>query len=402
MTAVQQLLMSYGSDRINVRSLPAGDILSYNSTRNSTTGPTGTFGFSSYLQGSNFATTAGRNYIALWQATVDGLSTTSDVQINAGVDLVGTLVQYNLEPQDTADTYSIGGIYGFAGDGNGLSPYLEYGSESSTEIGIQSVQLMTLRLENNDTFTNSASTSTTTSATYQTKCSLTIPKTGFYLIIGSAAVNTATASSTIPKVRIFDGTTAYNEITNGYQKDTTNYIPYASSTTLNLTQGTTISLQYASNGTNTVNIRQACIACIYIGTSTSAATNMLNYYYAESAATSTTTNTAFQSKTSATHTIANPSNLHLLIGSAQVSMNNNTFSSYTELINTSTSVDYNTVDWVIEPPAVDAYYTLFCVRLITFTQASNTIEWRYRSENSAATAAIKGAHYALIDLGFVP
>ena len=243
MTAIQQMLMGLGSNKITTRYLPGGYPGTYIDVLNSTTGPSGTTGYFSYgtTMGEVYL---GKDYMALWQATASGTSTSSDIQILLDHNSTN-IFSYNVEPQDTGDNYSFGGFYGFAGDGSGgFNNLVQLGSESSSSVDFESVQMIIMQLETNDVYNTSLGANNTTSSTYQTKCSVTIPKTGFYLIVAAAAVNASSSSGSIPKLRLFNGSTAYHEITSGYRKDTTNYVPYCASTTLSLTQENTISLQY--------------------------------------------------------------------------------------------------------------------------------------------------------------
>lgn len=401
MTAMQQTLMSFGSNKLTQRTLETiigFDNLGYSVTSN-TLERTGSFVYEY----------TGESYIVMWQGSYNGNDTANDILAglnltSASATFLGSL-DFNIEPKDTADYYSAGGIWGYNGVTADTGKYftLKYGTEATNTTIVDSLGIIRLKLANNDVYTN-PSPAAQTSATWLDVGSVTVPTTGFYVVMAAGAVLSSVATGTLPRVRIFDGTNSLGEITNGYRKDTTNYIPYNHVEVKQFTASTVIKLQIQGDGTNSTTIANANITLLYIGASTSAPTNMPNFYYATSAAQSTTTSTTFTSKASGTFTIANPSNQHLLIAAAHVSINDTTYSVFSELINTTTSVDYNDGDWIIEAPAapvssVPQWYTLFLARPITFTQASNTIEWRYRSENVAATAYIKDANFVLIDLG---
>lgn len=400
MTAMQQMLMSYGSNKLTQRSygMPTG----FDTALYSVTGNTNQRG------GGFTPENTGQSYLLMWSATYNGNDTSNDIL--AGISIVNELattigtIEYNVEPKDTADYYSIGGIYGYNGvTDQGKYFSLIYGTEASNTTTMDSSGALVLTLAGNDVYTVPSPTSET-AATWLTVGSVTVPTTGFYVLMAHGSLMASVTSGTLPRVRVFDGTNSMGEITNGYRKDTANNVPYNHVEVRQFTANTIISLQIQGDGTNTTTISNPGLAILYIGASTSEPVNMPNFYSASSAAQSTTTSTSFTTKASGTFTIANPSNQHLLIASAHVAINDTSYSVFSELINTSTSVDYNDIDWVVEAPAAPVssnpqWYTLFLVRTVTFTQSSNTIAWRYRSENTAATAYIKDATLVLIDLG---
>lgn len=401
---IQQMFFTASSSKLSSRALLYG----YDSTRYTVTGDTVPL----TREAGFFPELTGSSYLTLFSATLDHNNTTTDLISGLNVlDQSGStigLFEFNLEPKDTADLYSVCGQYPYVGStpNNGKYFATSYGTSSAVDTtGLETWSVARLKLENNDTYVNDfVFLGSTTSTTYNSMVSLTVPKTGYYILIATAKIQASSAASTLPRVRIWDGTTAYGSITNGYVKDVLNYIPYNHVEVLQLTASTTLSLQYAGDGTNSTTVDSPVLTILYIGTALNDPENMPNFYYATSAAQSTTTSTTFQSKASGTFTIANPSNLHLLIGSAHIGQSSTGFSTYAELINTSTSVDYNDSDWVVEAPVapvsgVPQWYTLFLARAISFTQPSNTIAWRYRSEDGTATAYIKDANFCLIDLG---
>ena len=407
MTAMQQMLMSYGGDApITLREILGGAIGTSITTRETIAGPSSTQGYLNSTYGV-ITTNSAKGYSMLWRTTSDVNNTGGDVQVRFSDD-AAIRQEFNVEPQDTSDRFSFGGVYAFQGDNTTQLMEIETGAElSSTTAGWQGVEALILTHERYDVYNTSSGTSTTTlnvlGGNYTTKCSVTIPKTGFYLLIGTGSFNTPTTTGA-SGVRIWNdaGTVTYADITPVYRKDTTNWVPTTLSNTVELTSGTVVNLAFGSDGTNTASFRQATLVAIYIGTSASIPTEMPNYYYAADNNVSTTTSTSFVNKLSSTFTIANPSNTHLLIATAQLASSTTSASALAQLFNTSTSVNYNSLDWSIEAftTTTPPYIGLFVASLVSFTQSSNTLAWRYRSEASGTSAAMKWAHIALIDLGF--
>ena len=404
---MQQMLVSFGgSTNISTRILEAGlENLGEITTRETITGPVGTQGYLSNSYGT-LTLPSTKNYVSLFRATADASTTTDDV-IVACYDDIGDKLRFNVEPQDTTDRFSFGGIYAFTGDNTNNVIGIKAGSETAgVTVGWQGVEAAVLQLERDDKFVHSAgATATTTNyvTSYTTKCTVTVDKAGFYLIIGTASMNMS-ATGTISRARLIYNQTndieiaAYGAM---HRKDTTNYIPVNLSGTVQLLANTVVSLQFGSNGTDTTTMREASLVAIYIGTSTSTPTEMLNYYYVQDQNLTTTSSTSFVNKVSSAFNIANPSNSHLLIATCTLTGGDTSNSAFAQLFNTTTSVNYNTIDWVFEAHTATGspYICIFYVGVISFTQASNTIAWRYRIENSATVAGMGAAHIALIDLG---
>lgn len=403
MTAMQQMLMSFGSNKLTQRSYSLGygfDTTAYTATN--TTSERG---------GGFYPESTGQSFLMMFSGTYSQNDTAANML--AGVILknnsgsaLGTIGAI-LEPKDTADFYSCSGVWPYDGDTASFGKYfdLQYGTTGTNSVTMDSATVLRLTLANNDLY-SAPTVAQTVDTTWTDVGTVTVPTTGFYIVVAYSELQSGSISTalTLPRMRVFDGTNAMGQITNGYRKDITNYVPYNHVEVRQFTANTIVRLQIQGDGTNNTIASNASLTLLYIGASTSEPENMPNFYSASSAAQSTTTNTAFQTKASGSFTIANPYNYHILLASAHVSINDTTFSVFSELINTTTSVDYNDIDWVIETPGAPVsgnpqWYTLFLARLVTFSQASNTIAWRYRSENAAATAYIKDANMVLIDTG---
>ena len=158
-----------------------------------------------------------------------------------------------------------------------------------------------------------------------------------------------------------------------------------------LTATTTFSLQYRGDGTNQGTMQEACLLAL----STS---SFQNSYYAENTGSVSTTNTAFVATLSSTFTIANPTNQHLLLAGAVLSGSVNNSSFHCKLRNTTAAVDY-TVEHIREPNNASEEMPTVVARIVTFTAASNTIEWQLRVETGGTTGILKNATMALMDLG---
>lgn len=400
---MQQMLLGAIKSRILKRTFSDGG---YTATRSTTTATT-------YTTRESVTTTesSGSSYACFWSAVADYDNTANDNRVQL---LEGTTQRqlFNVEPKDIGDDYSFGGAYAYAG-GTSRTFNIQHSAETAGDTsGIQALSSAVLKLEANDVFTTSAGTSTTTNGTtYQTKCSLSAPKAGYYVLIGSAAYNiNTTGTTTAFEFRIGNATESdFQQCFNIYRKDTTNYIPanmvkimYVANPNDNLV------MQFLSDGTNTVSIREASLIALYIGiTLDENADNFRKFYWAEAPFTVTTSSTSYTSGVEVA--ITNPSgNYHLVLASAQLGCDNTTYSASAKLERDGTTILHG-VPFLIEPAGAPSSlgatqdYFLYVARIVTFTaNTPTTLAWSFAAENAASVAYLTNATIAVMDLGVAP
>lgn len=330
--------------------------------------------------------TAGRDYAIFWHALMANGATNADA-IGLLFESPNTRQRFNMELQDATDVHSMGGAYAYAG-GTAKTFTLDGLEEANITNNIQNYSLSGLELTTADQENYSGGQSDSTSTTYATKASVTITQPGDYLIIASASLLQSAADVT--KCRVFDGTTAYGESISIFAQDTSNWVPYWHARRLTLTNQT-ISLQYGINATGTASIREATVIALKLS-------GFRNSYYAEQMTEQTTTTTTAFGATGLTNTftIANPSNKHLLIACAELRHSATNSSVVARLFNTSTSVDYAGTHRR-EANVNTEYYPFVVARIVTFTQASNTIAWQFNV--TGGTGRMRNMSIALLDLG---
>lgn len=323
-----------------------------------------------------------------WMAVGDMSSTSADVRIRLIQDSVTVRQLNNMEPQDTTDRMSMGGMYVYPSSAASTWNMQQSGETTSTS-GYSGYAMVGLALTGSDVYSTSAAQSGTTSTTYATKTSVTVPA-GTYIIIGSAAVSSNSTAGN-PRFRIFDGTNTYGELLDIYLQDSTNNSPYWHVFRRTVTGNTTFSLQYRGDGTNQGTIREAAMLALD-------ASKFANVYYGESLAAVTTTNTTMTNAYSTTFNIANPSNKHILLASAVLSGTSTASSFACKLRNTTTSTDY-TVEHFREPNATSEDLPTVVARTVTFSGTSNTIAWQFDVETSGTTATLENMTIVILDTG---
>lgn len=346
---------------------------------------------------------SGDRFAVFWQSIIQHNSTAADA-IAILFESPTEIQRYNVESQDVTDQFSLGGAYAYSG---GSARTLSVDSDEETSGAgneIQDYGLCALKLEplttisgtvvSGDAFNHSAAQSDSTSTTYATKASINLGA-GDWLIVASASL--AQSAAGVTKVRVFDGTTALTEQSGTlYAQDTTGWIPFNFVGKVSPTTSTTYSLQNARVGaTGTARIRQATILALDLS-------KFDNNYYAEQlTAQTTTTTTAFGGTgLSSTFTIANPSNYHLVIGTAICGSSATNRSTRARLFNTTDSTTYSG-ETRREANATAERYDIFSARIVTFNAASQTIAWQH-SISAPGTSTIDEMAIAVLDLGYAP
>jgi hypothetical protein len=190
---------------------------------------------------------------------------------------------------------------------------------------------------------------------------------------------------------MFDGTNQYGEMFDIYEQDVSNWSPYWHMFRRTTTGTTTFSLQARSDGSNDIEVRQASV--IVLNTA-----QFSNVYYQEKTGSFSTTSTAYTTAMTASFTIANPSNKHLLLAAAMLSGSSTADSFACRLRNTTTSTDYAPEHLREMNSTAELYPTVVC-RIVTFSGASNSIDWEFNVETAGSRAHIKDMTVAVLDLG---
>lgn len=339
----------------------------------------------------NTVETSDRNYAIFWHAimTNPSLTTSGLLRLFESPNVRQAQIMESQEGTTPIDAHSMGGAYCYAGGSAKtftISGYEDTATNANMTIGNYSLSL--LELHGSDLYQTDTTESTTTSATYQTKCSVTVDREGDYLIIGSASLRSDTAGA--GKYRIFDGTNEHFIHTPIYRKDVLNYMPFWAVKELNLTAGQTISLQYGSNGTATSRMREATLIALRLD-------EFAQYHYAEQMTEQTTTTTTAFGATSLAGTFTvNTQNYHILLAANQLRHGATNSSVRSRLFNNTDSTDYAGTHAREAANNADYMPTVVC-RLVTFANATNTIDWDYYVE--ANTGRMKDISIALLDTG---
>jgi p-aminobenzoyl-glutamate transporter AbgT len=123
-----------------------------------------------------------------------------------------------------------------------------------------------------------------------------------------------------------------------------------------------------------------------------------NVYYAENTGSFSTTSVTYVDAFTASFTIANPTNKHILLASAMLSGSSTASSFACKLQNTTTATDY-CVEHLREPNVTSEELPTVVARIVTFSGASNTIAWQLDVETAATTGHLKNMMIVLLDLG---
>jgi hypothetical protein len=325
-----------------------------------------------------------------WMGTGDIDDTTFDVRMRLTGSASTTAIQLNnMEPQDTTDRMSMGGMFPYTSSVSRNWAIQQSEEDNGATSGYSGYAMAGLGLTSADYFASSSAASNTTSTTYQTKTSIVVPA-GTYIIVGSAAIGSNNTAGN-PRFRIFDGTNSYGEMLDVYLQDVNGRSPFWYTFRVTVAATTTFSLQFRGDGTNQGIMQEASILALNTA-------NFANNYYGASATPVSTTNTAYTNAFSTTFTINNPSNKHLLLASAYLSGSSTASSFRCKLRNTTTSTDY-TVEHIREPNATSEEFPTVVARMVTFSGASNTVAWQFNVETGGTTGYLGDMTIILLDMG---
>ena len=323
-----------------------------------------------------------------WMATGDINDTTFDVRLRLSSSLAIPQLN-NMEPQDTTDRMSMGGLFPYSSSTTTLWAIQHSEEDGGTTSGYSGRAMVGLLLTGSDAYNSASAAANTTSTTYATYTSVAVPA-GTYIVVGSAAIGSNNTAGN-PRFRIFDGTNTFGEMLDVYMQDANGRSPYWHVFRRTTTGTTTFSLQYRGDGTNQGIMLQGSI--LALDTS-----KFANVYYAENTGSFSTTSTSYVNAFSTTFTIANPSNKHILLASAMLSGSATNSSFACKLVNTTTATDY-TVENLREPNATSEELPTVVARTVTFSGASNTIAWQLDVETAATTGHLKNMMIVLLDTG---
>lgn len=337
--------------------------------------------------------TAGKRYAVFWQATIDNSATGGDARIRLLED--GVVRQFfNIEPQDITDAMSVGGCYAYSGGANRTFT-TQYSSERAGDTsGYAGRSLVVLELDDADVFNHNATQTATTSTTFQTRASVTVPETGIYIIIASAAVQGGNSDAAIFINGSLSG--GISQLEDAMGQDNTTYSPYFFVYEYLLAAGDVITLVHRSNTGTSCSIRQATLLLLK--------SDKFNYTDANisgpSPFSASTTENAFTSlfaPSSREYTIPNPSNYHLVLGGGFLQSSATNLSAGLRLRNTTRGLNY-TPAHQRENNVTTEWYPTVAARLTSFATSNTTIEWQGYSEGNN-TMRGRDLTVVVIDLG---
>lgn len=332
--------------------------------------------------------TGSRGLAVFYQGTTDLNDVTFDVRLNL-VSASTTVFGLNMEPQDTTDRFSMGGVYFDASETNGRFSSSFSSETAAFTAGYAGYALVALQLTASDSGSINATEVRYRDPVFTTHTSVPVPA-GTYIVVGAASVNSS-ATTLNGQLRMFDGTNAYGLMDDVYAQDITNYFPYWHVFRRTVASTTTFSLQAQSVNGDDMFVRQGSV--VALNTS-----QFANAYYAESTGSISITSTTYVNAMSASFTIANPNNKHLLLAAAMISGSTITDSFACKLTNNTSTVDY-IPEQLREPNATTETYSTIVARVVTFSGASNEIAWRAFVETGGTTLRIKNMTIAILDLG---
>jgi len=216
-----------------------------------------------------FTPTSGKTYALFGRAIIshDSADTTFNFRIRDITNGV-TYSEVNTEQNsnssaDAGTTYShiCMGIL-TAASGTPITIELQYSAASGT-VYVENPSLVILELKDDEYFDYTAAPSATTSATYASVASITVPA-GDWIVVGSLQLNVNSTSPTQDAIgiSITDGTTTYLEQGEWFSNNTSIYSPYFAAFTSSVASSTTYDLQIQENGSNTLTTRHASIIAL--------------------------------------------------------------------------------------------------------------------------------------------
>ena len=323
-----------------------------------------------------------------WMATGDISDNRFDVRLRLSSSLAIPQLN-NMEPKDTTDRMSMGGLFPYSSS-TATTWSIQHSEEDGiTDSGYSGLAMVGLLLTGSDLYNSASAAANTTSTTYATYTSVAVPA-GTYIVVGSAAVGSNNTGAD-PRFRINDGTNTFGEILDSYNQDANGRSPYWHVFRRTTTGTTTFSLQYRGDGTNEGIMLQGSI--LALDTS-----RFQNVYYAENTGSFSTGSTTYVNAFTASFTIANPTNKHILLASAMLSGSSISDSFACKLRNNTAAVDYS-VENLREPNATSEELPTVVARTVTFAGATNEIAWQLDCENAATTGHLKNMMIVLLDLG---
>jgi hypothetical protein len=260
--------------------------------------------------------------IIFWGGTIDGGTTGTDVscKLYEGATYLGGSVQRTAVSQANGGLFHTAGfaIYEAGASPSAITLELKFGNENNSghTSGIQDGYIGAFPLGDNDEFIEALAETTISVGSYaagteKLELAFTPPSSGDYLILANVEAQPQTAATDV-EVRLWDGTTAYDTIDNWQQRsNAASSIVYGNwfggyKGTLSGAQSWKI--QSGANA-NSIKVRNARIVALRIA-------DLCEVQWAEQRASTSTTNTTTQVRTSFTHTaLARP---HVEIARATV------------------------------------------------------------------------------------
>jgi hypothetical protein len=344
--------------------------------------------------------------VFMWRGTVDGASTTSDVQsrlVSGGTGGSSPLVPeqtFNTEPQDTTDRIPIGGLVSLPSFTSLDSFRIQIASENNTSIvNFLSSALLRYRLGTNSAAARVSGSTSSSANAFVTAVGPTFPVAGNYLVIASAEINNSTtsASTTIVRTNIetFNGFSWGVLTTHGVQGtiptvDVTNYSPYFHIEKVNVATGgstrATVSITAGTTGI-TATARNVNIMVLNLD-------NAAPNYYAAPASQFTASTTPVTAG-SAAFSFTNTGNLHLVMAYAQVHGSSTSFSTTATFEQSGVGQLGQTV--IQEPNNVNEEFPMIIFKVVQGT--SGTFNFKLSTETGGSGASLSHPRIFAMDLG---
>ena len=294
------------------------------------------------------------------------------------------------EPKDLTDNRPVYGLKKYTSSASPASTVFKTQirtNATSYTVGFQSCRIFLIEAGAHDQYVESDGNSNTTSATFQTKATLTFTpgSDGDYLIIATAEVNCSATTSDINVRLVYSGTN-YSDAQIRLN-DTRNYVPWGGIVKLTLAASSqTITIQFASDGTNTVNIVNARIVAIRLDA-------FGNSYYTEDRSRTTTTSGTPQDKSTLTQTPVAVE--HAIFACHLADNSSSSVSANQKLVEDSTEIAIG----IFEGIASAKHDPFFCVYRKTLSAVETTWKTQYYSETTSATTGSDESAIAILQTG---
>lgn len=262
----------------------------------------------------------------------------------------------------------------------GSPPAIEFEMSMGASDGTftyQQAGVYTMRLGPNDVYntTQGAANSTSTSFATVTDSSVTIPRTGEYLVLSSATVNKNELTANYEIRLAVNGATFYDTQTMR-AVSTTKYFPWASVVKLSLTAGDVLTIEHRVLTTGTVTTQYGQIVALFTQ-------DLPSLLYAEDRGDDSTTSTSYQDKTGMSTTFRTPDFLSWMISCGRYRRGAASVDAWAQ-----TLVDGTTVQESRNESVAGGHESVhFAMKGWTPTIGDHTIKQQYKSDGAGISSA---------------